>query len=63
MALRLKNMLQAIGVLNLSYVGPVYRELRFDVAIAMAGGLMGEEAPNVTIQKIQDIGQKIRGER
>lgn len=53
----------AIGGLNLSCVEPVYRELRSDDGIAMAGGLMDEEAPNVTAQKIQSIRQKIRGER
>lgn len=53
----------AIGGLNLSCVEPVYRELRSDDGIAMAGGLMDEEAPNVTAQKIQSIRQKIRGEK
>jgi len=50
----------AIGGLNLSCVEPVYRELRSDDGIAMAGGLMDEEAPNVTAQKIQSIRMKIR---
>ena len=53
----------AIGGLNLSCVEPVYRELRSDDGIAMAGGLMDEEAPNITAQKIQSIRQKIREER
>ncbi len=53
----------AIGGLNLSCVEPVYRELRSDDGIAMAGGLMDEEAPDVTAQKIQSIRQKIREER
>ena len=53
----------AIGGLNLSCVEPVYRELRSDDGIAMAGGLMDEEDPNVTAQKIQDIREKIREER
>lgn len=53
----------AIGGLNLSCVEPVYRELRSDDGIAMAGGLMDEEAPNLTAQKIQSIRQKIREER
>ncbi len=50
----------AIGGLNLSCVEPVYRELRSDDGIAMAGGLMDEEAPDITAQKIQSICKKIR---
>ena len=53
----------AIGGLNLSCIEPVYRELRSDDGIAMAGGLMDEEAPNITAQKIQSIRQKIREEK
>jgi len=53
----------AIGGLNLSCVEPVYRELRSDDGIAMAGGLMDEEAPYITAQKIQSIRKKIREER
>ena len=53
----------AIGGLNLSCVQPVYRELRSDDGIAMAGGLMDEEAPDITAQKIQSICKKIREER
>jgi thiamine-phosphate pyrophosphorylase len=53
----------AIGGLNLSSVEPIYRELRSDDGIAMAGGLMDEEAPNITAQKIQSIRQKIREEK
>lgn len=52
-----------IGGLNLSCVEPVYRELRSDDGIAMAGGLMDEEAPDITAQKIQAIRQKIREKR
>lgn len=51
----------AIGGLNLSCVEPVYRELRLDDGIAMAGGLMEEDNPYVTAQKICAIHQKIRG--
>lgn len=50
----------AIGGLNLSCVEPVYRELYPDDGIAMAGGLMDEEAPHITAQKIQAIRQKVR---
>lgn len=50
----------AIGGLNFSCVEPVYRELRSDDGIAMAGGLMDEEAPDITAQKIQSICKKIR---
>lgn len=53
----------AIGGLNLSCIEPVYRELRSDDGIAMAGGLMDEEFPETIAQKIQSIRQKIRGER
>lgn len=53
----------AIGGLNLFCVEPVYRLLRSDDGIAMAGGLMDEEDPYITAQKIQSIRQKIREER
>jgi thiamine-phosphate diphosphorylase len=53
----------AIGGLNLSCVEPVYRELRSDDGIAMAGGLMDEEAPDITAKKIHSIRQRIREER
>lgn len=49
----------AIGGLNLSCVEPIYRELRLDDGVAMAGGLMDEEAPCITAQKIQFVRQKI----
>jgi thiamine-phosphate pyrophosphorylase len=53
----------AIGGLNLSCVEPVYRELRLDDGIAMAGGLMDAEDPDTAAQKIHSIWQKIREER
>ncbi len=53
----------AIGGLNLSCVEPVYRELRLGDGVAMAGGLMNEEDPAATAQKIQLILKKIRGEK
>lgn len=37
----------AIGGLNLSCIEPVYRELRSDDGIAIAGGLMEEESPEI----------------
>lgn len=52
----------AIGGLNLECVESVYRELRIDDGIAMAGGLMEEEYPCLTAQKIQEICQRVRGE-
>ena len=53
----------AIGGLDLSCVAPVYRKLRSDDGIAMAGGLMEEKNPDLTAQKIQSIRQKIGEER
>lgn len=53
----------AIGGLNVACVEPVYRELRLEDGIAMAGGLMDQEAPEETARKIQSIKQKIREER
>jgi thiamine monophosphate synthase len=53
----------AIGGLNVSSVESVYRELRSCDGIAMAGGLMDEESPRITAQKIQSILQKIREKR
>ncbi|MEM1283162.1 MAG: thiamine phosphate synthase [Chlamydiota bacterium] len=49
----------AIGGLNLSCIEPVYKELHSNDGIAMAGGLMDEESPDVTIQNILSIRQKI----
>ena len=53
----------AIGGLNLSCIEPVYKELRSDDGIAMAGGLMDEVTPHITAQKIQSLRLKIREER
>lgn len=53
----------AIGGLDLSCVEPIYRALRPGDGIAMAGGLMEEETPHITAQKIQSIRQKIREEK
>lgn len=53
----------AIGGLNLSCVEPVYRELRFSDGVAMAGGLMDEESPEVATQKILAIRQRIKEEK
>lgn len=52
-----------IGGLNLSCVEPIYRELRLDDGVAMVGGLMDEDAPDITAQKIQSIRKKIKEER
>lgn len=53
--------LVAIGGLNLECVEPVYKILHFDDGIAMAGGLMEEDDPFMTAQKIQAIRRKLRG--
>lgn len=53
----------AIGGIDLSCVESVYQELRSDDGIAMAGGLMDEEAPDMTAQKIQSIRKKIMEKR
>lgn len=52
----------AIGGLNLDCVESIYRDLHSDDGIAMAGGLMAEDDPNLTAQKIQAIREKIRRE-
>lgn len=52
----------AIGGLNLERAESIYRALHFGDGIAMAGGLMGEEDPRITAQKIQAIRQRVRGE-
>ena len=51
----------AIGGINLACVEPVYKALYPDDGIAMAGGLMGEDNPLDTAQKIQIIRQRVRG--
>lgn len=53
--------LVAIGGLQLEYAESIYRELHFNDGIAMASGLMEEENPYATAQKICTIGQRIRG--
>jgi thiamine-phosphate pyrophosphorylase len=50
----------AVGGLNLDCVEPIYRDLRYDDGVAMAGGLMAEEDPYLTAQKIQGIREKVR---
>jgi thiamine-phosphate pyrophosphorylase len=50
----------AIGGLNLEGVAPVYEILHFDDGIALAGGLMEEDDPFATTQKIQAVRQKVR---
>lgn len=57
----LPSRIVAIGGLHLECVETVYRELRIDDGIAMAGGLMAEDDPYQTAQKIQSVCQKIRG--
>lgn len=52
----------AIGGLNLDCVESIYRDLHSDDGIAMAGGLMAEDDPYITAQKIQAILKKIRRE-
>ncbi len=48
----------AIGGLNLECAESVYRELSYRDGIAMAGGLMEENDPQITAQKIQAIRQR-----
>ena len=52
----------AIGGLNLDCVESIYRDLRSDDGVAMAGGLMEEDDPYLTAQKIQAIREKVRGQ-
>lgn len=52
----------AIGGLNLECAESIYRDLNPDDGVAMAGGLMAEDAPYLTAQKIQVIREKIRRE-
>lgn len=52
----------AIGGLNLVCAESVYRELHIDDGIAMAGGLMEEESPYITAQRIQAISKRLRGD-
>lgn len=48
----------AIGGLDWKWAATVYRLLRSDDGIAMAGGLMGEDDPCLTAQRIQAMRQK-----
>ncbi len=50
----------AIGGLNLDCVESIYRVLRTDDGVAMAGGLMAGDDPYLTAQKIQAIREKVR---
>lgn len=50
----------AIGGLNIDCVESIYRDLYSDDGVAMAGGLMAEDDPYLTAQKIQAIGKKVR---
>lgn len=50
----------AIGGLNLNCVEPIYKNLRWNDGVAMAGGLMAEDDPYLTAQKIQAIRKKAR---
>ena len=52
----------AIGGLNLDCVESIYRNLRSDDGVAMAGGLMAEDDPYLTAQKIQAIREKVSGQ-
>ncbi len=60
-ACSISHRIVAIGGLNLECAESIYRELRSDDGIAMAGGLMEENDPCITAQKIQAIRQKDRG--
>lgn len=51
----------AIGGLNLECVESVYRELYLSDGIAMAGGLMEENDPCITAQKIRAIHRRVGG--
>lgn len=44
-----------IGGIDLTNAGSIYRELRQDDGLAMAGGLMDEEDPAIPAQKVQTI--------
>lgn len=55
----LPHRIVAIGGLKVTSVESVYRELHVQDGIAMAGGLMEEEDPCITAQKIQAIRQKV----
>ena len=50
----------AIGGLNLDCVESIYKDLYSDDGVAMAGGLMAEDDPYFTAQKIQAIREKVR---
>lgn len=50
----------AIGGLNFDCVESIYRNLHFDDGVAMAGGLMAEDDPYLTAQKIQAIREEVR---
>lgn len=52
----------AIGGLNLENAESIYKYLNSNDGIAMAGGLMNDQNPRLTAQKIQMIRQGIRGE-
>lgn len=53
----------AIGGLDLSCVGPVYRALRHDDGVAMAGGIMDALSPEITARKIQSLRNSIMEEK
>jgi thiamine-phosphate pyrophosphorylase len=50
----------AIGGLTLEQTEDVYKELHWNDGIAMAGGLMRENDPYMTSQKIQEIRQRMK---
>lgn len=50
----------AIGGIDLSSVDAVYRELYFHDGVAMAGGLMNEQHPEITARKIHTIHKSIK---
>ena|SRR5579871_1133744 len=52
----------AIGGLTLDNAEPIYRLLRSDDGIAMAGGLMDQEDPCATAQKIKALRKKVNGD-
>lgn len=53
----------AIGGLNVDSVEDIYRNLRWDDGVAMAGGLMEESDPCLTAQKIQAIRKQVIEQR
>jgi thiamine monophosphate synthase len=52
----------AIGGLTTKDAERIYRKLYLEDGIAMAGGLMNEEDPKKTAQRVRSICQQVRGQ-